>query len=97
MSLLTIDIGGTSIKYARFADGKLGEEGAFGTPDNLEQFYQSLTAVVEQFKENSDVCGVAISSPGAVNKASGVIEGASALPYIHDFEIHAELDRKSVV
>jgi len=26
MSLLTIDIGGTSIKYARFADGKLGEE-----------------------------------------------------------------------
>ena len=94
MSLLTIDIGGTSIKYARFADGKLGEEGAFGTPDNLEQFYQSLTAVVEQFKENSDVCGVAISSPGAVNKASGVIEGASALPYIHDFEIHAELEKR---
>ena len=78
MSLLTIDIGGTSIKYARFADGKLGEEGAFGTPDNLDQFYQSLAAVVEQFKENSDVCGVAISSPVAVNKATGVIEGASA-------------------
>ncbi|MGY4756427.1 ROK family protein [Lactococcus lactis subsp. lactis] len=94
MSLLTIDIGGTSIKYARFADGKLGEEGAFGTPDNLDQFYQSLTAVVEQFKENSDVCGVAISSPGAVNKATGVIEGASALPYIHDFDIHAELEKR---
>ena len=94
MSLLTIDIGGTSIKYARFADGKLGEVGAFGTPDNLDQFYQSLTAVVEQFKENSDVCGVAISSPGAVNKATGVIEGASALPYIHDFDIHAELEKR---
>ena len=94
MSLLTIDIGGTSIKYARFADGKLGEEGAFGTPDNLDQFYQSLAAVVEQFKENSDVCGVAISSPGAVNKATGVIEGASALPYIHDFDIHAELEKR---
>lgn len=94
MSLLTIDIGGTSIKYARFADGKLGLEGAFGTPDNLDQFYQSLAAVVEQFKENSDVCGVAISSPGAVNKATGVIEGASVLPYIHDFDIHAELEKR---
>ena len=80
MSLLTIDIGRTSIKYARFAHGKLGEEGAFGTPDNLDQFYQSLTAVVEQFKENSDVCGVAISSPGAVNKATGVIEQCFDLP-----------------
>ena len=90
MSLLTIDIGGTSIKYARFADGKLGEEGAFGTPDNLDQFYQSLTAVVEQFKENSDVCGVAISSPGAVNKATGVIEGCKCFAGLWIFSLSGD-------
>ena len=94
MSLLTIDIGGTSIKYARFDKGQLSNQGAFATPDNLETFYQHLSAVVEQFKENSDVCGVAISSPGAVNKISGVIEGASALPYIHNFDIHSEFEKR---
>lgn len=94
MSLLTIDIGGTSIKYARFNDGRLNERGAFKTPENLEILYQHLGAVVEQFRENSDICGVAISAPGAVNKATGVIEGASALPYIHDFDIHTELEKR---
>ncbi|RZI48033.1 ROK family protein [Lactococcus kimchii] len=94
MALLTIDIGGTSIKYARFTEGRLGDQGAFATPDNLEDFYQHLTAIVEQFRENTDICGVAISAPGAVNKRSGVIEGASALPYIHNFNIQAELEKR---
>lgn len=87
MSLLTIDIGGTSIKYARFYDGKLEDHGFFKTPDNLESLYKSLTSVVEEFK-TKDIVGVSISSPGAVNKKTGVIEGASALPYIHNFNIH---------
>ncbi|MDR1606094.1 MAG: ROK family protein [Streptococcaceae bacterium] len=94
MTLLTIDIGGTSIKYALFQDEALSEQGAFATPDQLADFYQQLTAVVERFKASHAIEGVAISAPGAVNKATGVIEGASALPYIHHFKIHQALEER---
>lgn len=96
MSLLTIDIGGTSIKYALFdpATGQLSENGAFKTPEELENFYAELEKVVADFKQRFSVTGVAISSPGAVNKVSGVIEGASALPYIHDFDIHSQFEKR---
>lgn len=36
--------------------------------------------------------GIAISSPGAVNQVAGIIEGASAIPYIHHFPIVEELE-----
>ena len=48
--------------------------------------------IVEQAKKEHIIQGVAISSPGAVNKNTGVIEGASALPYIHGFNIQSELE-----
>jgi predicted NBD/HSP70 family sugar kinase len=95
MTLLTIDIGGTTIKHAIYVEGKLSENGAFNTPDNLEDFYTGLEKVVTAAKSNHpDLVGVAISAPGAVNKATGVIEGASALPYIHNFEIHQEFEKR---
>ncbi|WP_429958832.1 hypothetical protein [Enterococcus sp. AZ196] len=37
--------------------------------------------------------GVAISSPGTVNVEKGVIAGISAIPYIHHFQIRAELEQ----
>lgn len=48
----------------------------------------------EDFKSTPQIKGVAISSPGAVNKKTGIIEGASALPYIHDFEIQSVLEKE---
>lgn len=89
--LLTIDIGGTTIKYATFLDGELSGNGAVNTPDNLEAFYDALREIHNKFPGES-FDGVAISAPGAVNKAAGVIEGASALPYIHDFPIFKEFE-----
>jgi predicted NBD/HSP70 family sugar kinase len=94
MKLLTLDIGGTSIKYALFSDGKLGLQAAFPTPNTRARFDEKLTEIVEAFKQNEKIDGVAISSPGAVNKATGVIEGASALPYIHNFNIHSEFEKR---
>ncbi|MQW23166.1 MULTISPECIES: ROK family protein [unclassified Lactococcus] len=94
MSLLTIDIGGTSIKSAVFTTGKLSENESFKTPATLDVFYERLTALVSAYKEKYDLEGVAISAPGAVNKQTGVIEGASALPYIHHFNIHQELEKR---
>ncbi|GAB2025800.1 ROK family protein [Lactovum odontotermitis] len=94
MSLLTIDIGGSSIKYAKFDDGKLTEKSSFHTPDNIEDFYTELKKVSDDFKSRFDITGAAISSPGAVNKKTGVIEGASALPYIHNFDIHTKFEKE---
>jgi predicted NBD/HSP70 family sugar kinase len=64
------------------------------TPTTLAEFYEVLTSQVAQMKADYQIGGVGISSPGAVNKATGVIEGASALPYIHNFEIQPELQRR---
>ncbi|MQS75679.1 ROK family protein [Companilactobacillus halodurans] len=86
-----IDIGGTSIKFAVENKDQLQKIDPIKTPDNLDGFYQGLTKRVNFMKENYQITGVGISSPGAVNKKKGVIEGASALPYIHNFKIQKEL------
>lgn len=94
MSLLSVDIGGTSIKYALYSKGSLSNKGNFLTPLTIEEFYRKLIEIVEYFKARFNVNGVAISSPGAVNKDTGVIEGNSAIPYIHNFDICSILEEK---
>lgn len=87
-----IDIGGTSIKFAIWENGELTHHHAVATPDNKAAFMALLTAEVAEMKTQAPIKGVGISSPGAVNKATGVIEGASALPYIHNFPIQREFE-----
>lgn len=94
MNLAAIDIGGTTIKLATWKDGKLTDKFAVDTPKTLEEFYRVLTQAVDEIKSKTNITGVAISSPGAVNKKTGVIEGASAIPYIHNFKIVPELEKR---
>lgn len=91
MNLFAIDIGGTTIKFANWTNNKLSDTYSIDTPATLDKFYQELTIAVNEAKEKFQPVGVAISSPGAVNKNTGVIEGASALSYIHNFKIVAEI------
>lgn len=97
MSLLTIDVGGTSIKYALFRKGALSQKGSFPTPTSLTAYYEVLTELVKNYEQLYQITGVAISSHGAVNKTTGAIEGASALPYIHHFDIRGELEARFVL
>lgn len=97
MSLLTIDVGGTSIKYALFRKGALSQKGSFPTPTSLTAYYEVLTELVKNYEQLYQITGVAISSPSAVNKTTGAIEGASALPYIHHFDIRGELEARFVL
>lgn len=97
MSLVTIDVGGTSIKYALFRKGALSQKGSFPTPTSLTAYYEVLTELVKNYEQLYQITGVAISSPGAVNKTTGAIEGASALPYIHHFDIRGELEARFVL
>lgn len=86
-----IDIGGTSIKFAIWQDQQLLARTSAKTPTTLAGFYDLLTTQVAAMKQTAPITGVGISAPGAVNQQTGVIEGASALPYIHNFEIQAAL------
>ena len=67
--------------------------------DSLKQELKDMAKSIkdsgkEALKDaKNKIDGVAISSPGAVNKKTGVIEGASALPYIHNFKIVPELEK----
>ncbi|KRK07802.1 ROK family sugar kinase [Lactobacillus pasteurii DSM 23907 = CRBIP 24.76] len=92
-NLAVIDIGGTSIKFGAWVDEKLVTMDSEPTPDNLDDFYDVLKIKVEKIKNiYGDISGVAISSPGAVNKSAGRIDGASAIPYIHGFPIFDKLE-----
>ncbi|MEH7545201.1 ROK family protein [Neobacillus vireti] len=82
---MVFDIGGTYIKYAVMDEtAKKLKSGKLMTPkDGLEIFLQTLQRIVEQYSDDFDLQGIAVSSPGSVNVKTGFIGGASAIPYIH--------------
>lgn len=93
MAIGLIDIGGSSIKFGALVDDKLVGETSKKTPDNLTDFYGVLTEQIEKYKVEYGITGVGISSPGAVDVNTGIIGGASAIPYIHHFNIRAEFEQ----
>ncbi|MBM6614495.1 ROK family protein [Desemzia sp. RIT804] len=92
MGIVAFDIGGTSVKYAFWQKDILIEKGSFLSPTTWNSMKEELKKVKDAYAENYIVEGVAISSPGAVNQAARVVEGASALPYLHHFPIYDELE-----
>ncbi|MEQ2464810.1 ROK family protein [Niallia hominis] len=92
MSLLLMDIGGSSVKFAVWEKEQLVEKGSFVTPKTWEELKQEMLQLKEKMAAKYMIEGVAFSAPGAVNQAKGVIEGASAVPYIHQFPIFFELE-----
>jgi len=91
--IISIDVGGTSIKYGLWNETEqlLSSKGKVATPKDLAGFYDSIQSIVAKFADEK-VDGVGFSIPGAVNQKTGIIGGISALPYIHNFPIQAELE-----
>lgn len=95
MAILGFDVGGSSIKFSVMTqEGKILRKGSILTPDNLEDFYDELVAAKEGLEAAYELEGAAFSMPGAVDDEAGVIGGASALPYIHDFNIKNALSQR---
>lgn len=92
MTLLAIDIGGTSIKHSVWENDELCYKGSIKTPATWEEMKRSLIKIKETAEETFTIDGVAFSSPGAVNQEKRMIEGASALPYLHNFPVYDELE-----
>ena len=88
--ILTIDIGGTSVKYAAVTDGNLGKISSFETPKTWDEMVNQLRDVAQNF---TNIDGVAISAPGVVKFKDGFISGNSAVPYIHHFPIVDTLEK----
>ena len=95
MAILSFDIGGSSVKYAVIEKtGKILAKGKKTTPQEKEEFFRLIENVAASYRRAYTIEGTGFSFPGAVDDVSGVIGGSSALPYIHDFPIRQELERR---
>ena len=95
MAILSFDIGGSSVKYAVIEKtGKILAKGKKTTPQEKEEFFRLIENVAVSYRRAYTIEGGGFSFPGAVDDVSGVSGGSSALPYIHDFPIRQELERR---
>ncbi|MGX6961342.1 ROK family protein [Vagococcus xieshaowenii] len=91
MAILALDWGGTNVKHGVWHNEQLINQGIEKTPKTYDEMKALLLQIKEQHEKDFTFEGVAISAPGAVNYETGVIEGLSAIPYIHHFDIRQEL------
>ncbi|MGM0125042.1 ROK family protein [Enterococcus sp. AZ194] len=89
MGLLVFDFGGSAVKYGYWNGKALEKQNQFTTPASWEEMKVQLKKVADQMDQPFD--GVGISAPGVVNVETQRIEGISAIPYIHGFDIFSEL------
>ncbi len=91
MSLAVFDWGGTSVKYGIYHENELQDKGSFETPGTLDQL---LDEMEQTLTGKNGIEGIAISAPGSVNQKKRVIEGISAIPYIHFVPIYDRIEER---
>jgi len=91
---LTIDVGGTNIKYAVMTDqGEICSKGHVPTPqDTVEAFLEQVYGIMDGCEVS--VSGVAFSVPGKVDTAEGVIYFGGALQYLDGLRIKQVISDK---
>nr|WP_090892441.1 ROK family protein [Evansella caseinilytica] len=91
--ILTIDIGGTFIKFGLVsAEGELTEKQEHPTPETFDQFLSLADAYFHKQKNHATIQGIAVSSPGSVT-ASGEIHGFSSVPFLHEGNFRERVER----
>lgn len=81
---IVFDIGGSSVKWSIMSKmGDILTKDKIKVADSVDQFFEELSKIVNINKNNFNLKGIAISSPGAVDSITGIVGGASAIPYIH--------------
>ena len=91
---LSIDIGGTNIKYGLLdRSGKLISKGKVSTKcTDILSFKQLIDSIVEP--RLSNVRGIAISVPGKVDVHRGVVYYGGSLPYLDGFDFYNYFRKK---
>ncbi|OTN87732.1 ROK family protein [Enterococcus sp. 7E2_DIV0204] len=90
MAILAFDFGGSAVKYGVWNGQEMTDKGKFTTPKTWEEMKASLLAVFVGMAQDFE--GVALSAPGVVDVEKQLINGISAIPYIHGFNIFKELE-----
>lgn len=81
---IVFDIGGSSVKWSIMSKmGDILTKDKIKVVDSVDQFFEELSKIVNINKDNFNLKGIAISSPGAVDSITGIVGGTSAIPYIH--------------
>lgn len=91
MKILSMDIGGSSIKYGILDENRnIISQDKIKTPlDNLESFYQVLDSIIPK-----DIDGIAISMPGVIDSNNGIALSGGALVYIVEEPIMKKLEER---
>lgn len=84
--LLLFDIGGSSIKCGIWENENLLNLDNIQTPDSWDEMKEQFLIVFNRYND-VPFSGEGISCPGAVDTENGVINGISAIAYIHRFPI----------
>lgn len=89
MQILTVDVGGTFIKYAVMnEDAQIFSRGKISTPhDTRQNFLNAIKNIYEKFSAE----GIALSLPGVIDSARGVCVKSAALPFNNGCNIVREL------
>lgn len=91
MELLTLDIGGSSIKYGIVnSNGNISNKGKIKTPsDSKDSLYKVIKQIWDEHGNNSK--GLAISMPGVIDANKGFAYSGGVLHYIKNCEIAKEI------
>ncbi|UUX35030.1 ROK family protein [Fundicoccus culcitae] len=94
MGIGVVDIGGTNLKYGLWEKESLLEIQTIPTPATLDDLFAVLKDIDLQLRKaaSEEILGYGFSVPGMVDTRGGIIEGISAVPYIHDFPIRDQLE-----
>ena len=87
MNYLTLDIGGSAIKYGLINDDiEFLEKGNIPAPkENIEQFIQTIVSLYKKYE--GKISGIGISMPGVVNPDTGFAKTGGVFNYIKDINI----------
>lgn len=87
MTYLTLDIGGSAIKYGLIDENMIFlEKGSIPAPHkNINQFLDSIFTLYKRYKDR--ICGIGISMPGAIDPKVGFAKTGGAFSFIKDMNL----------
>ena len=87
MKILTVDVGGTFMKYAAWENQTAYLRGKISTPQSRADFFSA----VQKIFSDSGAEGISLSMAGVIDSARGVCVKSAALSYNNDCNIVREL------
>ena len=93
MNYLTIDVGGTFIKYGIIDhSGNLLRADKVPTSKNLDDFLVQIYDLIEPVK--SEINGIGVSLPGKVDSDEGVVYFGGSLQFLHELPLKAKIEER---